>query len=101
MLLLRMFSRFRRAPRGFAALAVALGFALPLAAQAGGDASVAPAQAVPAAASAWRAVPRCGRAGSIASARVQASSAARTAATSLPSRTVPKSAVRSAASRCS
>jgi outer membrane protein assembly factor BamA len=47
-----MFSRFRRAPRGFAALAVALGFALPLAAQAGGDASVAPAQAVPAAASA-------------------------------------------------
>jgi outer membrane protein assembly factor BamA len=43
-----MFFRFRRAPRRFAALAVALGFVLPLAAQADGPATVAQTQASPA-----------------------------------------------------
>jgi outer membrane protein assembly factor BamA len=43
-----MFFRFRRAPRRFAALAVALGFVLPLAAQADGPAAVAQTQASPA-----------------------------------------------------
>ncbi len=47
-MLLRMFFRFRRAPRRFAALAVALGFVLPLAAQADGPAAVAQTQASPA-----------------------------------------------------
>jgi outer membrane protein assembly factor BamA len=46
--LLRMFFRFRRAPRRFAALAVTLGFVLPLAAQADGPAAVAQTQASPA-----------------------------------------------------